>query len=424
MVNELVSVKRLTKRDLSLKETDLKNILVVGLDSVALTRSAKRAGYNVFAVDYFGDRDLREICDSCVSITKQRVGKSCGRLEINFSPKAFLDPVKRISRNHPIDGILLSSGLEDSQEILLELDNVAPIIGNELQAIGKVRNKIDFFCQIQKLGINHPRTVLAKTNEEVRKAVSEIGYPILLKPLHSLGGSGITLARNKTHLATILQKTRIPSQGIIIQEHIIGKHLSTSFISTKGVSTVLSLNEQLLGLKEVGQREPFGYCGNIVPAKDDAKIIVDCKFVVEKIASHFNLLGSNGIDFVLTKNGDLFVIEVNPRFQGTLECVENYLGINLVKTHLDACLKSTGPPSNIVKSSKVYVRLIVFAPSRLIASNLSEMEEVRDIPEPGVIVEEGEPVCSIIAAEKNRKSALIKALTLATRINKSLIPVS
>lgn len=403
---------------------DLENILIVGLDSVTLARSAKRAGYNVYAVDYFGDQDLREICDSCVSITTQQAGKSCGHLEINFSPKAFLDPVRRISEKHNIDGILLASGLEDSQETLLELNNVAPIIGNELQAIRKVRNKINFFNQIQKLAINHPRTMLAKTNEEVRKAASEIGYPILLKPLHSLGGSGITLVESKTHLANILRKTTMNSQGVLIQEYIFGKYLSISFVSTREASTILSLNEQLLGIKDVGQMEPFGYCGNIVPVKNDAKIVADCELIVEKIASHFNLLGSNGIDMVLTENEDLFVIEVNPRFQGTLECVEKYLGINLVKAHLDACLKDTVPPSNVTQSSKVYVRLIVFAPRRVYAPDLGGMEEVRDIPEPGAIIEEGEPVCSIIVTEKNHRSALERAMMLARRINRSMFPAS
>jgi len=235
----------------SLKSILLEDILIVGLDSVALARSAHRAGYNVHAVDYFGDQDLRKICDSCESIISQQVGRSCGRLEENFSPKKFVDSARRISETHNIDGILLASGLEDSQETLLELNEIAPIIGNDLKSIEKVRNKTDFHSQVQTLGINSPKTLLARTIEEVKQAASEIDYPILLKPLHSFGGSGIALAKNKTQLVKILRRTVFDTQGMLIQESISGKQMSMSIVSTRDTVTLLSLNEQLLGVKEI-----------------------------------------------------------------------------------------------------------------------------------------------------------------------------
>jgi predicted ATP-grasp superfamily ATP-dependent carboligase len=402
----------------------IENLLIVGLDTVALARSAYRAGYNVYAVDYFGDQDLRMVCTSCESIISQQVGRSCGHLEDHFSPKKFLDTVKKISETCRIDGILLASGLEDSQEALLELNKIAPIIGNSIQSIKKVRDKTDFFYQIQKLGINCPKTLLARTIEEVREATSTIGYPILLKPLYSLGGSGITFAENETQLTKILGKDTINSKGLLIQEYIPGKHVSTSFISTRNRAVVLSLNEQLLGVKEVGQKNPFGYCGNIVPAEINTEAANKCKFIAEKISAHFNLLGSNGLDIILNENNDPYVIEVNPRFQGTFECVEKYLGINLVRTHLNACLKGVAPILNVASSDNVFVRLIVFAPYRAYAPDLSKQEGVRDIPVPGVIIEEGEPVCSIIMAEQTCGAALERAVTLASRISKSMFPAS
>jgi len=146
-----------------------------------------------------------------------------------------------------------------------------------------------------------------------------------------------------------------------------------------------------------------------------------CKDIVERIAMHFGLVGSNGIDLVISKEGIPYVVEVNPRFQGTLECVERVLGINIVKAHVKACLEGI-LPTTIKKRQVFYTRLILFAPQRSMVPDLTTFEEVRDIPIPRVIVEKGEPVCSIVAEAADRNSSLRKAKTIAKLIRKSLQP--
>ena len=56
----------------------------------------------------------------------------------------------------------------------------------------------------------------------------------------------------------------------------------------------------------------------------------------EKLIRKFELIGSNGVDFILNKNG-LYIIEINPRIQGTFECVQQALGINMLEAHIKAC---------------------------------------------------------------------------------------
>ncbi len=207
----------------------------------------------------------------------------------------------------------------------------------------------------------------------------------------------------------------LTDEKVLIQEYVSGTPASASLISSTNGAITLTLNEQLLGLDEVGQEEPFGYCGNVVPLLATGAVADKCKRMVERIASHFGLVGSNGIDLVISKEDTPYVIEVNPRFQGTLECVERVLGINIVETHMKACIE--GPLPAIVKNPSVFcVRLILFAPRRSIVPDLNTFEEVRDLPLPGVIIEKEEPVCSIIIEEKTRSAALKKARTIAKLI--------
>jgi predicted ATP-grasp superfamily ATP-dependent carboligase len=167
-------------------------------------------------------------------------------------------------------------------------------------------------------------------------------------------------------------------------------------------------------LPSVFQHEPFGYCGNIVPLKVDGSIFEKCKAIAEKIASHFSLIGSNGIDIVISSNGVPYVIEVNPRFQGTLGCVEKVLGINLVESHMRACLYGELP--TVRSPSKFCTRLILYAPKRVFAPDLAALQDAVDIPLPNSIIEEGEPLCSILAGGKSRNSSFRKAESLARRI--------
>ncbi|MDH5447665.1 MAG: ATP-grasp domain-containing protein [Candidatus Bathyarchaeota archaeon] len=399
-----------------MKETSTQNILVIGIDAAALVASAKRAGYNVFAVDYFGDQDLKQTCKDNLSIVTQKTGKSCGRLATNFSPTKLLSLAKKLRTMYQMDAALLASGLEDSPQVLIRLNELIPIIGNPPRTIEKVRDKAKFFHELKKLAIHHPETSVAKNLEEGKRAAKDIGYPVIIKPLPSLGGVGIRKVNDRSELDLVFQQTISSSKEVLIQEFVSGMNMSVSFLSSKGETEVLTLNEQLLGIQEVGQREPFGYCGNIVPASVSGIVTDACIDVAKKIVPHFSLAGSNGIDFVISKDGVPYVVEVNPRFQGTFECVERVLGINLVNAHMKACIEEKLLFHNEEKLTNCCVRLILYARQRSIAPNLSSLEKVRDIPLPRVVIEESEPLCSIIVEEKTRSSALKKSRMLTERV--------
>lgn len=405
-----------------MKETDIQNILVIGVDAAALAASANKAGYNVFAADYFGDQDLKKTCKNSLSILAQEAGESCGRLEANFFPNALLDLAKKLLVAHRIDAALLASGLEDSPQVLAELNDLIPIIGSHPKTIEKVRDKMEFFHELKKLGIHHPKTALANSLEEGKRAAKDIGYPVVVKPLTGFGGGGIRKTKNGSELDKVFQQTVALPRGALIQEYVLGMDASVSFLSSKKASVVLTLNEQLLGIQEVGQKEPFGYCGNIVSVSASEALMDACDDVVQKIASHFGLVGSNGIDIVISKDGVPYVVEVNPRFQGTLECVERVLGLNLVNAHIKACIEGFLSPISERRSSVFCVRLILYARQRSIVPNLATFEEIRDIPLPGGIVEEGEPLCSIVVEEKTRSSALEKAMMLAKHVYGTVKP--
>jgi predicted ATP-grasp superfamily ATP-dependent carboligase len=241
----------------------------------------------------------------------------------------------------------------------------------------------------------------------------------VVKPSRGFGGAGVREARNAKELKQAFLDAALFDNKVLIQERVFGTPASASLISSTDKAVVLTLNEQLLGIREVGQREPFGYCGNVVPLPATVAITDACKRVVEKVVLHFGLVGSNGVDLVISEEGVPYVMEVNPRFQGTLECVERVLRTNIVRAHVEACVQGILP--TIVKKTSIFcVRLILFAPQRSMVPDLKAFERVRDIPLPGVIIEDGEPVCSVVVDGTSRDSSLRKARKIIESIRKSL----
>lgn len=400
-------------------ETNTRNLLVIGVDLVSLAASSRNAGYQVHAVSYFGDPDLRHTCLETQSIVQQRPKESCGRLSTNFSPERLLLLTKDFLRKTEIHGALLSSGLDDSPDVLFELNELIPLIGNRPDNIKRVRDKAKFFRELKRLQIPHPETAIVEDLHEAKRRSKDIGFPVLVKPLSGFGGAGIRKVKNNQELKQAFQDAPRPKEESLIQEHISGIPASVSLISTTSEAVALTLNEQLLGISEVGQKEPFGYCGNVVPFSTTKAIVNKCKSVAKRIALQFSLVGSNGVDLVISEEGIPYVVEVNPRFQGTLECVERTLSMNIVEAHVGACFHRKLP--TVEENPSAYcVRLLLFAPQRSTVPDLGIFEEARDVPLSQVIIEEGEPLCSIVVDGTSRNSSLREAKNIAKLIQRLL----
>jgi predicted ATP-grasp superfamily ATP-dependent carboligase len=390
-------------------------LLLVGVDVAALAVSAHRAGYRVHVVDVFGDRECRAFTERSLSIVEQVSGRSCGRFEAVFSPEALLNLAEKLARDYSYDGVILSSGLEDSPESLSRLEDIAPLLGNTRQAISGVRDRKRFHESLSRLGIHGPMTLSASNVVEAKEAAQQLGYPVVLKPNVGFGGANIHRALNEEELVRITEKR---NDGFLVQQYVEGVAASTSLIATQDHSVAVTVNRQILGVASLGAPGAFAYCGNIVPHDDSEKVNSRCRKVSEKVVEAFGLVGSNGVDLVIDHSGQPWVIEVNPRFQGTLECVETVLGANLVEAHLAASLRNRLP--KLGKAKGYCVRLILYSREPSLVPDLRQFSWVRDIPIPGVIVERNEPLCSVVATGDRAGPALLKSAELGEAVYSSL----
>ena len=393
----------------------------MGVDVTAIAASARRGGYKVFSIDFFGDVDLKSLCEESLSIIRQREGQSCGVFERDYRVELLLNLFRKLVKRRRVDGIVLGSGLEDCPRALEEICDHAPIIGNMPEITAGVRDKEKFFHRLHRLGIRHPQTAVVYDFEEALRRAKDVGYPVVVKPLTGFGGLGVRKVACERELEEAFDIVSSANMGVMVQEYVLGVPASVSTLSTSENVTTLSVNEQLLGDRRLGAKNAFEYCGNCVPYMSSEDVREACIAVSKKIISHFGLVGSNGVDFIVTKEGIPYVVEVNPRFQGTLECVERVYGLNVVDAHIEACVKRRLPRRTRTPRG-FCTRLILYSPQRSVVPDLAGFRGVRDVPMRGVIIEEGAPLCSIISEGPTREASLRNGWRVVRSIWNALMP--
>ncbi|ADE36686.1 ATP-grasp domain-containing protein [Methanohalophilus mahii] len=365
----------------------MKDILVIGYSSRNIACSASKAGYNVYAIDAFCDRDLEYNTCKCHALMEEDIHE------------VEREEIVRIMDNFEkdFDGVVLGSGFEKIDREIFD----CPVLNNSVRQMETVSDKKRFAEELQKIGIPHPQTHAA-TNPP------QIDTPMILKP--AIGGGGVfnkivtSADELEYQIDDICKAGNFKPEELILQEFVHGTGASVSMTSNGKQATAIAANEQLIGIPWLTNM-PFAYCGNITPMQTphENEMIEICV----KLCKHFELKGSNGMDFIITEKGPM-VLEINARFQGSLDSVEIATGINLFQTHVDA-FKGVLPKKP--KYQRWGGRTILYASQKpvTISKQISEVfgrGRFADIPKSGYEAYPDDPVVSILAEGNSRNDVL------------------
>ncbi|MDO8726342.1 MAG: ATP-grasp domain-containing protein [Candidatus Methanoperedens sp.] len=350
--------------------------LVIGNSTRGIVCSAKRAGHKVFSIDNFCDVDLK-LCANAASPLENVTEGMIYELALTFGE---------------IDGVILGTGFER-----LKFKNV---LGNRIEVSEEVNDKLKLAKKLQALGIPHPET------EELSKA-GGLKFPLMIKPRCGSGGMRNYTVHHDDELAAI--QSRPDAREFIAQEFVEGVPCSASLIGTGEKASVIALNEQLIGIPSL-TRLPFAYCGNVTPFITQFKN--EMIEYSEQIALEFGLMGSNGVDLIQTEKG-VVVIEVNPRFQGSLDTVELSCGINVFDAHVRSFsgeLPKPGQHKRFAVRNILYADKSIRVNERLFNRLIKCMKRQRaaDIPEKGWTAREDEPLSTLLETGGTREMALEK----------------
>jgi glutathione synthase/RimK-type ligase-like ATP-grasp enzyme len=185
------------------------------------------------------------------------------------------------------------------------------------------------FIQIaQQEGIRAPRTEAVATHADLRRWISRVGLPVVLKANGSSGGDGVRIARTVEEAHRAFQKLQAPpvlaraakralidnDQSLIWRSVLRRRHVvnAQEFVDGReATSTIACWNGELLAALHFEVLEKVSSFGHATVLRTIEH--PEMYAAVEKVAGRLNLSGLYGLDFMLSENGDAHLVEVNPR---------------------------------------------------------------------------------------------------------------
>ena len=362
----------------------MEKLLLIGIDTRSMLNSALKLDYDVYSTSYFSTSDTPTIENQKI-ILKESDGESCGVFEDQFNPEAMLD----VSRDYldEVDHIIPISGISPTD---FSKRHQKKILGNT--DIGNIEDKYKFYNEIKDEFLTPMTFSVNDMGEAIEINNSHPESQFILKPLQGSGGYDVNLLNNDSDF-------EFNGREFILQEYVEGISLSSSVLASKSDAKAIT-HTRLLTMNDFEHNSSFVYVGNILPLTEKSimanvgnldEIISMMKHTSESLAEKFSLLGSNGVDYILNENG-LYVIEINPRLQGTFECVEKSYGINMLEAHIKAC---QGEIINIPKPQYYSYKKIIYSPNRNMYEKI-DLDNIYDLPHIGSITEKSEPLLTII----------------------------
>ena len=410
----------------------MENLLLMGIDTRPMVNSALKLDYKTFSISYFKTVDFKMPYMEKHVLDQESV-ISCGRFEENYSPEKLLELSKDFlfqnNDEDEIDKIVLTTGI-NAKNFSGEFKKFRKIVrGNKNTE--SVENKFKFYNKL-KNKFNVPLTFQPSDVGELNEILQQYtNNQFILKPLQGSGGLGIFLLNNEScdELKQVNEICEnISLENYILQEYIEGTNVSSSVLSSHDEQKNL-INSRLITEHDLGN-ESYEYSGNILPLDENSfrmfngnrteinsdELNDEMKNTSEDLINEFGLIGSNGVDYILDKDGELKVIEINPRFQGTYELVENSLGINLLDAHIKAC---EGEIIEIPNPNQYSFKKIIYARKQVNIGNLN-IPNVYDIPYEGVKIEKDQPLVTLISSNKNLETAIDDAKIAEDEVYKNI----
>ncbi|KIX12303.1 ATP-grasp domain-containing protein [Dethiosulfatarculus sandiegensis] len=371
--------------------------LIVGVSTRALVESAVNAGWEIPSLDYFGDRDQKEL------VANYSLAKDFG---LPLSGKGLFEAVKRLKPG----SLYYVAGLDNHPQLVARLAREMTIFGNSPETLVKSKDWRFLRSICEKSKITCPKTLLPG---EI------LNYPSgewLTKPAYGGGGRAV-----RPWQGGPLQK------GEVAQALVKGRPASCAVLADGSDSVVLGITEQLIGRQVFGVGM-FRWCGNIHPLALPSDLNESLWEQVEEMAQiltrNLGLKGAFGLDLVITSHRQgirAFLIEINPRPTASMELLEAQLGLNIFSLHQKASDGRLCPPE-VTKPRGFVGKAVVFAGKDLVmpSTRAWKAKGRKDIPFGREKVKAQAPICTVFADAPTRDECFGELCNQAGRLRQEI----
>ena len=241
-----------------------------------------------------------------------------------------LEDVLEIYRQEKCDGAIVQYGGQTPLNLATGLQEAGvKVIGTSPESIDLAEDREKFKQILDQLGLKQPQNETALEPEDAAEKAARIGYPILLRPSFVLGGRGMFIVYDEEELAGVVQEAFAvaPGKPVLLDKFLEEAiELDVDCISD-GETTVVGGMLQHIEFAGVHS----GDAAMVLPPHDLPKEMIDeVRQASHDLAKAIGVIGLMNIQFAI-KDGELFLIEVNPRASRTVPFVSKTIGVPLAK---------------------------------------------------------------------------------------------
>jgi carbamoyl-phosphate synthase large subunit len=319
------------------KRNDLKKILIIGSGPIIISQACE--------FDYSGTQACKALKEEGYEVVLINSNPATIMTDPEMADRTYVEPItpeavaKIIARERP-DALLptiggqtgLNTAVAVAESGVLEQYGVE-MIGASLEVIHKAEDREKFRTAMENIGLRVPRSGFARAMDEVFTIAADIGFPIIIRPSFTLGGTGSGVAYNREELAVIAKSGLDASMihEIMLEESILGwKEYELEVMRDKADNVVIICSIENFDPMGVHTGESI----TVAPAQTltdveyqnmrDAAIAIMREIGVET--------GGSNVQFAVHPDtGELMVIEMNPRVSRSSALASKATGFPIAK---------------------------------------------------------------------------------------------
>ena len=319
------------------KRTDIKSILIIGAGPIVIGQACE--------FDYSGAQACKALREEGYRVILVNSNPATIMTDPDMADATYIEPVtwqmveKIIAIERP-DALLptmggqtaLNCALDLAKHGVLEKYNVE-LIGASKEAIDKAEDREKFKQAMTKIGLGSARSAVAHSMEEALQVQASIGYPAIIRPSFTMGGSGGGIAYNREEFMTICERglEASPTSELLIEESLLGW-------KEYEMEVVRDSKDNCIIICSIENLDPMGvHTGDSITVAP-AQTLTDKEYQIMRNASLAVLreigvdTGGSNVQFAINPDdGRMIVIEMNPRVSRSSALASKATGFPIAK---------------------------------------------------------------------------------------------
>ncbi len=342
--------------------TDRKKIVVLGAGPIRIGQGVEFDYSTVHAVTTIKNSGYEAIIINNNPETVSTDYTTADKLY--FEPLTTEDVMNIIEFEKP-EGVIASLGGQTAINLADPLmQRGVKIIGTDCAAIERAENRDSFEKILRELGIPQPKGHAVTNIEDGIAAAAEIGYPVLVRPSFVLGGRAMQIVAGEDQLRHYL-KTAVEideDKPVLVDKYIQGKEVEVDAICD-GKDVFVPGIMELVERTGVHSRDSISVYPTFSISDKVRGIILQ---YAKKLGLGIGIVGLYNIQFIVDKNDDVYIIEVNPRSSRTVPFLSKATGYSLADIATEVIMGKTLKEQGIFniypeEKKRWYVKVPVFS---------------------------------------------------------------